>query len=71
MISKSWSRDSKMQKRRFIEKFLESWVQRVVDFEMLKKMKVKRHLMDTIRERQWRFVGRILREANRALHSGD
>ena len=39
-----------------------SWVQKVTNEAVLEKMKVKRELMNIIREKQWRFVGHLLRE---------
>ena len=45
---------------RFYRKMLRiSWVQKVTNMAVLKKM--KRPLMDTIRERQWRQRGSVVR----------
>ncbi|ROT60779.1 endonuclease-reverse transcriptase [Penaeus vannamei] len=39
-----------------------SWKQKVTKEEVLKKMKTKRLLIDTIKKRQWIFIGHLLRE---------
>ena len=39
-----------------------SWVRKVTNEEVLMKMRTERQLLATIRERQWRFAGHVLRE---------
>ena len=65
-ITKSWRRDSKLKKCTVFQKNVRIlWLQKVTKVVVLKKMKTKRQLMDTIREKQWRFVGHLLREDDR------
>ena len=39
-----------------------SWKEMVTNKEILNRMRTKRLLVDTIRGRQWKFIGRVVRE---------
>ena len=39
-----------------------SWKEMVTKKEILNRMRTKRLLVDTIRSRQWEFIGHVLRE---------